>query len=515
MFKLKKKEEKTEEMVTAVAVKKPKKKIKKRYIVLGVVGVLVVLSVVQGMVAGNRPLPVQVKSITTGNLTQTLDTSGVVESEEIKQYFAKTSGQIESLSTVLGSSVKAGDQLLTYNVEKLELAAKQAELETKASGYGIDATITSLNYTQTKAAEAAKDYDDAVKYVQHYTDCVNSIKGDLAKAAEAAASVEKLSADLKNAQAKLEEKPASEKRQKKVKDLSKELTKATKEAKKYDTAALNASLETCSADLAAYQSLKSQYEATKESDPGINSQKAQQATLRDVNQLTKAQAEDNLAAAREGVKAEFDGIVTSVMAVEGQTVMEGTELFTLANDKKVKVTIEVSKYDLAKIALNQKADIEINNHKYVGYVAKIDRFAHANQSGASVLNADIHIDNPDDNIYLGIEGKVSIQAASVENVVLAPIECVNSDTEGDFCYVVEDNKVVRKELEVGIFADEYVEVKSGLKAGDKVIAEVTGDIVEGIVVTAVEEKVEEESGNAAVTVEKGSESETDDEAENE
>lgn len=482
----KKKTKNIEEMDTTVSNKKTKKKFKKRYIVIGALVLIIAVNTISGVVAGSKPITVDVRTVTKGELSQTLDTSGTVESEEVKRYFAKTSGQIETLNVTLGATVKAGESLLTYDVAKLEKQVKQAELEMQASNYGIDAAITSLNHSQAKAAEAAKDYDEAVKYVQHYTDCVNDVKGELTKASQAVQKVESLTAKLTEAQKSLAEKPNNEKRQKKVKDLTKELKTATKEAENYDVAALNASLEVCSADLAAYESLKAQYEATKETDPSIHNQRAQQSALKEANQLSKEQTQESLSLAKEGVTADFDGIVTAITAVEGMSVTEGMELFTIANDKQVKVSIEVSKYDLPKIALNQRATIEINNKEYEGYVAKIDRFAHANASGASVLSADIHIDNPDENIYLGIEGKVSIKTADVADVILVPMECINSDTEGDFCYVVENNIVVRKDVEIGISSDEYTQVLSGLKEGEQVIAVVTSDISEGMEVTPMD-----------------------------
>lgn len=466
---------------------KKKKKLKKRYIVLGVAAIFVVGSIVSSGLSASVPTPVTVKTVEVGDLTETLETSGVVQSEEVKNYFAQVNGEVMTLNAEVGTSVKTGENLLAYNVEKMERDAKLASLEMTATGYGIDASITSMNYAQQKASEAAKNYEDAVKYVNHYSTCVNNIKADLTKATQAAAEVESITAELQKQQAKLEKKPNSEKLQKKVKALQKDLNAATKEVKNYDTIALQASLETCSADLAAYESLKAQYEAQKEGDPAYNAQLAQQATMKQANNIQKAATSEELDMAKSGVTAEFDGIITEVAIVEGQTVAQGTPLFTIANEKQVKVAIEVSKYDLARIAVNQQAEIVINNKEYEGYVAKIDRFAHTNASGASVLSADIHISNPDENIYLGIEGKVSIQTAEVKDVILIPMECINADTEGDFCYVVENGIIVRKNVEIGVSSDEYSEVLSGLKEGEQVVSQVSGELVEGMKVTPMDE----------------------------
>ena len=490
MFKKKVQGEDTQVEVTP----KKKKKIKKRYIVLGLVAVLVVGSIISNGMSANMPTPVMVRTVEVGDLTQTLDTSGTVESEEVKNYFAQVNGEIQTLNAELGTSIKAGENLLTYNVEKMERSVKQAELEAAATDYGIDASITTMNHSQKKATEAAKDYEDAVKYVNHYSACVASVKEELTKASQAAAQVESISAELATQQAKLQEKPNSEKIQNKVKSLEKELKAAKKEAAKYDTAALQASLETCSADLAAYESLKAQYEAQKEADPSYNSQLAQQAALKQANSIQKEATTEDLETARNGVNAEFDGIITEVAVVEGQTVAQGTPLFTIANEKQVKVSIEVSKYDLSKIAVDQQAKITINNKEYEGYVAKIDRFAHENKSGASVLSADIHINNPDENIYLGIEGKVSIQTGEVKDAILIPMECINADMEGDFCYVVEDGVIVRRNVEIGISSDEYSQVISGLKEGEQVVSQVDSSIIEGMSATPIDDTLLTEDG---------------------
>ena len=496
MFKKKVQSDDTQEVTG-----KKKKKFKKRYLVVGIVAILVVGSILSKGMASSMPIPVMVRTVEVGDLAQTLDTSGNVESEEVKNYFAQVNGEIQTLNAELGTSVKTGENLLTYDVTKMEQAAKLASLEAEATGYGIEASVTTMNHSQKKAVEAAKDYEDAVKYVNHYSACVTSIKEDLTKASQAAAEIQSISEDLVAQQAKLKEKPDSEKLQNKVKNLEKELKAAKKEAAKYDTAALQASLETCSADLAAYESLKAQYEAQKEADPSYNSQLAQQAALKQANNIQKEATTEDLEIARNGVNAEFDGIITEVSVVEGQTVAQGSPLLTIANENKVKVAIEVSKYDLAKIALDQKATITINNKEYEGYVAKIDRFAHTNQSGASVLSADIHINNPDDNIYLGIEGKVSIQTAEVKDALLLPMECINTDTEGDFCFVVENGVIVRRNVEIGISSDEYSQVISGIKEGDQVVSQVSADIEEGISVTVVDDTLltDEAADNATTT----------------
>ena len=104
-----------------------------------------------------------------------------------------------------------------------------------------------------------------------------------------------------------------------------------------------------------------------------------------------------------------------------------------------------------------------------------------------MVGAEIQIKNPDSNIFLGVEAKVKINTSVAKQVLVVPIEVVNSDKEGDFVYVVEDGVLMKRSIVTGISSDSYCEVKEGLNEGDQVVSNVTVDMVEGMSVTAVSE----------------------------
>ena len=288
-------------------------------------------------------------------------------------------------------------------------------------------------------------------------------------------------AEIKELTAKVEKDDTDQESAKALKKKTKELEKIEKKLADYDVSNLQSALETCQGDLAEYKALKEQYDAAKEQDPTAGLQKKQQAVVKESAQLTEDRAKTDLEKAKAGVTADFNGIVTNVAAVQGQTTVEGAELFTIQNADALKV----SQYDIEKLAIGQKADITINGKSYTGEVSNISKVASTNNAGAVVIDTDIHIDNPDDNIVLGVEAKVSVKTAEEKNVLLVPIAAVNYASDGVFCYVAENGVLVRKEVETGISSDEYVQILSGLSEGDAVITDVTGDMTEGMAVTAV------------------------------
>ena len=140
---------------------------------------------------------------------------------------------------------------------------------------------------------------------------------------------------------------------------------------------------------------------------------------------------------------------------------------------------------MEKIKTGQKAVVTIGGFTYDGEVAKIDRMATKNNSGAAVVNTDIKITNPDENIFLGVEAKVSISTSKSEGTLLVPFSAVNTDMDGSFVYAVENGIVVKKPVQTGISSAVDVEITEGLNEGDQILTDVTNGISEGMAVTAV------------------------------
>ena len=78
-----------------------------------------------------------------------------------------------------------------------------------------------------------------------------------------------------------------------------------------------------------------------------------------------------------------------------------------------------------------------------------------------------------------------IETAEVKDAVLVPVTAVNVDSTGEFVYAIENNEIVKKQVETGISSDTMVEILSGVSEGDQLITEVTGDITEGMAAVAV------------------------------
>ena len=254
-----------------------------------------------------------------------------------------------------------------------------------------------------------------------------------------------------------------------------------------DTSGIERALEDASSDLAELQSELASEKAVAEADEAGRSKepKAKIQSSTNLSEMEAKTAEELLEDGKKGISAEFNGVISKTAAVEGSTVTQGMELFTLQNTDKVSVDINISKYDYDKVKEGQSAEITMADRTYEGKVTKVSHIASPNEKGTPVISATVSILNPDEDIFLGVDAKVKIHAESAEDVVTLPVEAVNIGKDGSFCYILKDGVITRQNVTTGLSSQDYVEIKEGLKEGDQVISDL-GSLEEGMQAAAQE-----------------------------
>lgn len=516
---------KKNEKTTEITINKPKKKIKKWKIVVLVIVLLIVVRTVVGIVfgSGKDMLPaVDTAEAVKGEITSTLDTSGTIASEVTKVYASPVNAQVLDVPAEGGEKVQKGEYLLTYDTTSLQKSYDIAELQAKAENATSNDSLEKSKESAADMASSASDIASLQGQIDALNAEINSLQSqatnnELASNDNAAVNekitklqteLEGIKAQIASLEAKKEKEELSDKEAKNLKELNKEQKEKEKEIKKQqkslnDTKSIansqttiqaqltqkNSQLADLQSKLAEAQSKNTAAEAGVLSDAA----KANIDYTKQAGKLTLEQTADSLSKAKAGIVADFDGIVTQVDISAGSMAAEGSPLLTLASANDLCVEIPVSKYNLANIEIGQKATVTFQDKDYTGEVNYISKVAQKAESGAALVTVKVHIDTPDDNLVLGLDAKVKIDLGSVENVIKVPVSAVNSDTSGDFVYVVEDNIVVRKAVTTGMASKEEMEIKSGLSEGEKVITTIDATIIEGMQVTESTEQDTETS----------------------
>ena len=446
------------ELVKAELTPQQKKKRKKR-IIGGVIAAALVLFIVSRVLTPAALPIVMVRSAEKGTVKQTIDTSGTVKTEQQKTYFSPLAAKVEACKVQEGDAVEAGQVLLTYDAQDLENRKKEAALQNDEAYYGYQNTMDKNSKDTSEYSRSSHDVEILEQQVENAKAEVRALKQYLTD----------MGCFLREAQND-NHKNLAEEYQAKIDQATNQLAVKEEELAEFQS------------DLSEQKGIKNSAESTMMTADA----KKQAEAAKELQVLKSAEVTDAVAQVSDGIKADFAGIVTGVKPVDGSNVENGGELFTVSSIEKVCVDVSFSKSDLEKIEEGQKAVATIAGKQYEGTVTRISRAAAKNEKGASIIQGEIHIDNPDADLYLGVDARVMVEGNKAENVVMIPIEAINIGKDGSFVYVVTDGMVQKRMVTAGISSDEYTEIKKGLEVGEQVIISVDAGIEEGMAVNPVE-----------------------------
>ena len=517
-------QEKTEQALSAKEIKKEEKrkqkeakrvqkagksgkKRKKAPVIIAVIVIaLIVIRMVGCAFSGNAGLKVSTTSAFRGDIEESVSTSGKIVTEDKEVLFAPVSGRLNEINVAAGDAVKAGDVLMTYDMDQMEERLQEASLQQTKSNASYNSTMTEnsestakLNEANTNLAVLDQQLKDYKSYLKDLQDKLSTSQRETQRQlSEESYNLSRRSADLNKELQSVQE--GSDR----AKEITKELQDVSSDQARnsYVQSIANSSdyVVSMQNEIASVQehieeceTYKAKMQAQKDAGEGsiLNGYQTQAyAADRDLAQLTYKEAEEQYYSAKKGIVADFDGIVTECAGVSGASVAEGAELITLESSENVKVTFDASKSDVAKLAVGQKVDVTISGNKYEGEIAKINRMATLNASNTPMVGVEVHLTNPDDKIILGLDAKLTVHTDSAQDTLLIPVEAINADKDGDFLYVVENGMVVRRPITCGISSDEYTEVLEGVTEEDQIIVNsLTGiSLEEGMAVTAVPEQ---------------------------
>lgn len=473
-----------------------KKLTKKKKWAAVTVAVVVVGAIAANVAAKGNSIPVfPTVAVTRGDVETKVTASGIVESEESRVYYAPLNAKVAHVSIEQGDSVKAGDVLLTYDTEDLEFTQREGALEASASENSYLSAMSESDKQQTiyndsvatleiveTMIDAQQDFIDDLK--NHITNEKNKKRLELIdqkyrlnrQQNGIAVNMEikpdgKITDSMYSADYEVRNKIAEVDKKIEELDLNEELTEIEQQIVKEQE------------KLADMEEYKSELKADRDSAENsiLDSYKKKELeSVAEKAKISEEKAQAHLEEAKQGVVAEFNGIVTELNVYDGFVTDQSSKLMKVESSENVRVNISLSKYDLAKVTVGQKAEVVVAGNTYQGTVSKINHMAEANDSGTRLVTAQVHIDDADENIYLGIEGRVTIHAQKAENVLTVPFSAVNTDQNGDFCYVIAGGVVERRPVTIGLTSEDIMEVLEGLEEGEQVITDTSMGVTEGM-----------------------------------
>ena len=164
------------------------------------------------------------------------------------------------------------------------------------------------------------------------------------------------------------------------------------------------------------------------------------------------------------VRSPIDGILTNVQTIDGELVSDGNELFTVSS-RKTYVRGEVNEEDVGEVKPGMKAKVQLYAYRTRTFAGRVTSIQPAADPTTQRYTVVLEMENPPDNMMVGMTGEMNIITGVHQNALLVPTRALLVDQ----ALVANGGMVQRRTVNVGFRTLDFSEALSGLADGDRLI----------------------------------------------
>ena len=514
--------------------KKSIKMTKSKKIVIAVSAVIVAAAAGLSVYFALKPdesSAVQVVKVTTGDITETLDLSGTVNSENQGTFEILDGTYVKKVNVRIGDQVKKGDVLATFDTSSVSdiIEEKQSTYTEALDAYNDYVSTTDGASDQLyKITEKICDLEDKIdklneqvkksdkkapetEEVKDLKDKFSEILGDSSIASELIDRIISSSSDFSKTIELLQGISSGISNQisgivslMSVSDEEKQLVSSQLELVELKVKQgilklqSNAALETLYLSVveSAKKDLRDTQEAVENLKKGWIAEN--DGIIREINikegEYYKAQEKEATSIQDIDISSVLSSVSddsTDFSAIIKQ-LFPGKPSGMVVEYYPLSATFTVSKNDIFKIALEQSVKItSASGEVFDGHISYISPVAtDSGISISSILGTDtssggiegkVIIEKPNKSIIIGLDVDLSIKLESAENTLLVPVESIQYSDEGAYVFVYDkkEKRVKKTLVETGLFDGTHYQIVSGCSKGDIIVKAPSQDMKDG------------------------------------
>ncbi len=200
------------------------------------------------------------------------------------------------------------------------------------------------------------------------------------------------------------------------------------------------------------------------------------------------------------IRAPFSGVIQSVTAQTndalrpiqpGDQIAAGQALFTIAGGRGYIVRAQVDEQDIINVRLGMPVLVTGEDfpgktiHGHVATIAPIATKSTDATSTAKQVLTTIQLDENPSFLRDGMSADVDILTTSIPRSIVIPNDAISKDGAKSYVYVVQDGTARKRFVVTGKAGDTQTLVKSGLAAGDTIVAQKPLGVTDGAKVKAM------------------------------
>ena len=161
---------------------------------------------------------------------------------------------------------------------------------------------------------------------------------------------------------------------------------------------------------------------------------------------------------------------------EGATVRERQAILTIPDMREMAVKTNIHESAVQRVGVGQSVKVSIDAFPDVSLTGVVTKVAVVADSANAFMNPDlkvypttIKIHGVHDWLRPGMSAEVEILVDQLSDAVYVPLQAVTYWDDKRVVYVDNIGNPERREVETGTFSDSFIEIRSGLREGEKVL----------------------------------------------
>ena len=184
------------------------------------------------------------------------------------------------------------------------------------------------------------------------------------------------------------------------------------------------------------------------------------------------------------IRAPFDGYVQKRLVSIGEFVKTQAPVMSVVRVDPLKVTAEIPERMAPWIQVNQTVELRVDAFPDKPIAGTVSRISPAVHAETRAFPFEAKVSNPGALLKPGTFARVRIETSRVDHVLTLPVTALQYRYGINRVFVVEGDHLAVRELKVGERVAERIEVISGVKAGEPVVAADVEALADGIKVNA-------------------------------
>ncbi|MDH5654273.1 MAG: efflux RND transporter periplasmic adaptor subunit [Spirochaetia bacterium] len=176
------------------------------------------------------------------------------------------------------------------------------------------------------------------------------------------------------------------------------------------------------------------------------------------------------------IRSPIDGIIADRKASAGEEVSRGDPVFSVFNNRRYIVSVQIAESEFENIKLRQDAECEIGNNKSGIIKGAVSRIAPLIDPSSRMSEIGILIENPEGKIIPGMFARCRLLIREKKNALAVPENFViakedESKNRRRFVFSVKNRTAIEVPVVTGETFGNEIEILSGLSEGDQIITD--------------------------------------------